>query len=77
VEFARQKDAGVLPNLRVLRLVEVCDLSLYYSTTRQGDHPPAETHRYELPSIVADAFFKAGIVLDIQLFKAPPRLSLA
>jgi hypothetical protein len=59
MEFAKQKEAGVLPKLKVLRLVEVCQLGV-----------SAETRTYEAPGIVKDVFWKAGVVLVTQFFTA-------
>jgi hypothetical protein len=70
VKIAKHKVAGELPNLKVLKLVEVS-----YPRAALGDYAPAETRRYEPPSVVADAFINAGIVLDIQFFEVPARVA--
>jgi hypothetical protein len=65
VEFAKHKVAGGLPNFKVLKLVEV----------GRADYGHTETHRYEPPSVVADAFINAGIDLYIQFLRLRARVA--
>jgi hypothetical protein len=73
MEFAKHKEAGVMPHLKVLRLAEVSDFNVWRHFKPKKPFPSAETFRYELPSIVLDVLTSAGIVLDIEFSEGHTR----